>query len=131
MTGIGCMMAAGGPYGGTGAEYFYVDWNGTTPYAVSTASGQSNAVDSVAGNVIVGAVINGSGGSYTYTFTITSNPSGKLSLTNANDVRARGVAWSGLFLNETETITVRVDFTDSTSGFSGSDTVSVTVHRNS
>jgi len=125
MTGIGMAVAAGRAT--IIPEGFFADWNGTTPYIAGASSGQTNGINSTSGNVVVGAFTNGSG-NYSCNFTITNNPSGKLSLTNANSPIARGIGWTGFALNETESITVRIDGTDLNTGFTGSDFVTVSIH---
>jgi hypothetical protein len=107
-----------------------VYWNGQSPLPVSSASGVAQTVNTPTfyPNVIVFIA---SGGVTPYTsgpLTITSNPSGKLSLaTNAGGDHTT-VAWTGMAINETQTIELAVTMSDS-AGASIPFTMQISVRR--
>lgn len=108
--------------GGTGPESFHVSWNGVNPYHMSAASGTT-------ANVINAVVSNGSG-DCSYTWTVTSNPSGKLSLSAGSGSSNRRIAWSGFVISETESIAVQIDVVDNVTSFTGSDSITISINRN-
>ena len=112
VTGVGAMLAAGGPFstggGGGGGDPLTVtaQWLGVVPENVSGASGTSGGQ--------FGTDV--SGGTPPYTFqgwTLTSNPSGKIALEN-NFFPNTHLTYSGFSPSEVEAVTAKAVWKDST-----------------
>lgn len=107
MSGIGIAVAGGKSTSVPPPPEFELQfsWNGTVPVNVTSASGTTNVP-----NYFL-RVISGGTPPYTTSFTVTYNPSGKLTLFALGS--QTGVAWNGMTINEAEGISVRCDAADS------------------
>jgi hypothetical protein len=110
MSGIICALAGIKPAGGGAPPYvdLYLNfnWPGAVPYNATGASGTVGGF----GNYFAH---NTGGGTppYTQGWTVTYNPSGKLSIVTAG--ANLGVAWTGMAINESQAITLQYSVTDS------------------
>lgn len=115
MTGMGCIMAGDGPYGGGGgggspmtASITFT--GGAGPLNVAGASGKFTPAQGVIGTAATGGTP-----PYTTVISINDNVSGKLSITNSADGTHKTVAWSGLAINEYQSFSLEVNISDSAS----------------
>ena len=118
---LSASMATGGA--GQPPESFNVTWNGSSTHV------SVNTSDGTTANKVLAVVSNGSG-DYSFNWTVTSNPSGQLALSGSAAAN-RAIAWSGFVILESESITVQVDVTDNVTGFTGSDSITITITRSS
>lgn len=112
MTGIGCIMAGDGPYGGGGGGApFSVSISfsaGAGPFNVSGASG--NLYTSNGG--VIGIIESGGTPPYGGSTSLLGDPSGKLFITPASDGVHNTIGWSGFSINETEGCYIQFDGSD-------------------
>lgn len=109
MSGIGIAVAAGVDAGGGPPPPTPLSvtaaWQADTPYSVSGPSGST----ATAG--FFQAFRSGGVDPVSFAWTVDSNPSGKLGLTNAGPAQ-QYVTYSGLAVNETQGILARITLTD-------------------
>jgi hypothetical protein len=112
MTGVGCMMAAGGPYGsGSGAFQASMSWTGGISVTMSGASGVLPASKGV-----IGLSMSGGTPPYSANFYVADDASGKISIEASPDGVHNTLGWSGFAVNEIEGCTIHIDCGDSAGG---------------